>query len=228
MSKKIYITGCAKSGTTLLLRMCYAFEDVDILYQPGDNGHEISFEEFANRDSQSKYIIGKRHPPSILSNKWESSFEEQLKRIREEDIFIINVIRDGRDVVLSDGNYVTPQRWISCVQQRAQHMYGAAVGMEIRYEDLVSSPDEIQVNMETKTGLKSKHKFSDYPKYVEDWVYDWNVSVLARAGRGNEEKYGKREISLGSIGRDTQAYKKICDPTELGVFEECLKQLNYI
>ena len=25
MNKKIFITGCAKSGTTLLLRMCYAF-----------------------------------------------------------------------------------------------------------------------------------------------------------------------------------------------------------
>ena len=35
MSKKIFITGCAKSGTTLLLRMCYAFKDTEVIYKEG-------------------------------------------------------------------------------------------------------------------------------------------------------------------------------------------------
>ena len=39
----------------------------------------------------------------------------------KNDIAIINVVRDGRDVVLSDGNYVKPQRWIESMQQREKY-----------------------------------------------------------------------------------------------------------
>ena len=46
MSKKIFITGCAKSGTTLLLRMCYAFKDTEVLYREGFDGHELPFDQF--------------------------------------------------------------------------------------------------------------------------------------------------------------------------------------
>ena len=46
MSKKIFITGCAKSGTTLLLRMCYAFKDTEVIYKEGFDGHEMDFDKF--------------------------------------------------------------------------------------------------------------------------------------------------------------------------------------
>ena len=106
-------------------------------------------------------------------------------------------------------------------------MFGNLIDLEISYEDLVRKPDEIQNQIQEKFGIESNSKFSDYPDYVEDWVFDWNVSVLARAGKGNEKGYGKRKVSDKGVGKDLEAYKSICTPEELPVFEKHLKKLGY-
>ena len=174
MNKKIFITGCAKSGTTLLLRMCYAFKNTEVLYRRGPEGHELPFNKFVDYKSEQKFLIGKRHPPAILSNVLVPEFEDQHRKIKENDIFIINVVRDGRDVVLSDGNYVKPRRWLETMQQR--ETFSDVLSYEVKYEDLIRRPDEIQKEIEELTGIESEHKFSDYPDFVEDWVFEWNVS----------------------------------------------------
>ena len=226
MSKKIFITGCAKSGTTLLLRMCYAFEDTEVLYRRGFDGHELPFKDFINYKSDKKFVIGKRHPPALLSNVLTKELDNQYDVVKEKDIAIINVVRDGRDVVLSDGNYVKPQRWIESIKQR--EFYDDAILLEVKYEDLIRKPQQVQKLLENTLGLKSNSNFSDYPDYVEDWVFEWNVSILARKGQGNQDNYGKRKLSDVSIGKDLEAYKDICRDDELPEFEQCLKILGYI
>jgi hypothetical protein len=226
MSKKIFITGCAKSGTTLLLRMCYAFENAEVLYKPTPDGHELPFDEFINYSSDSRFIIGKRHPPAILSNKVSDEVSRQYGVIKTQDIGIINVVRDGRDVVLSDGSYVKPDRWISTIKQR--ELYKDIIDIEIKYEELIQCPDEIQTQLEDKYGLVSKHRFSEYPEYVEDWVYNWNVSILGRQGKGNSTDYGKRKLSSKSIGKNMEKYKELCNSRqERDEFELALETLNY-
>lgn len=227
MSKKIFITGCAKSGTTLLLRMCYAFKDTEVLYREGFDGHELPFKDFIGHESDSKFVIGKRHPPALLSNVLVPEFENQQKEVSDRQIGIINVVRDGRDVVLSDGNYVKPRRWIETVKQRDPEIFGNLIDLEVRYEDLVRNPLKIQKQMEEIFGLESQHSFDNYPEYVEDWVFEWNVSVLARAGKGNDSDYGKRKLSDKGVGKDLEAYKDICANHELPEFEKCLKELGY-
>ena len=227
MSKKIFITGCAKSGTTLLLRMCYAFKDTEVLYKEGFDGHELPFNDFVGHQSDSKFIIGKRHPPALLSNVLIPEFAEQAATVISQDIAIINVVRDGRDVVLSDGNYVKPRRWIDTVKQRDNDVFGGLIDLEVRYEDLVRNPEKIQKQMEEIFGLESKDSFANYPEYVEDWVFEWNVSVLARAGKGNDSDYGKRKLSDKGVGKDLEAYKDICSELELPEFDKCLKELKY-
>ncbi len=228
MAKKIFITGCAKSGTTLLLRMCFAFKDAEVLYRKGAEGHELEFNEFVKYKSDQKFVIGKRHPPAILSTIWNRSFDYQIAKVVGRDIGIINVVRDGRDVVLSDGNYVKPNRWINCIEQRNSDYFKNIISLEVSYEDLVRNSNKVQKKIEKTFGIKSKNKFSEYPDYVEDWVFDWNVSVLARAGKGNEKGYGKRKVSDKSIGKDIEAYKSICTDDELPVFERHLKELGYL
>ena len=227
MSKKIFITGCAKSGTTLLLRMCYAFKDTEVIYKEGFDGHEMDFDEFVKHESESKFVIGKRHPPALLSNVIVPEFQNQASDIIRQDIRVINVIRDGRDVVLSDGNYVKPNRWIESIDQRDAVLYGNLIDLEIKYEDLVTDPEKIQRQMEEVFGLESEHSFKDYPDYVDDWVFDWNVSVLARAGKGNDTDYGKRKVDARGIGKDPEAYKELCNDVELPKFEKHLKKLGY-
>ena len=118
MSRKIFITGCAKSGTTLLLRMCYAFRDTEVLYREGFDGHELPFDDFVNHKGKEKFVIGKRHPPALLSNVLTEELDRQSKEVIKNKIGIVNVVRDGRDVILSDGNYVKPKRWIESIKQR--------------------------------------------------------------------------------------------------------------
>lgn len=228
MSKKIFITGCAKSGTTLLLRMCYAFKDTEVLYREGFDGHELPFNDFVGHESDNRFVIGKRHPPAILSNVLVPEFAEQSAAVTSHDIAIINVVRDGRDVVLSDGNYVKPRRWIDTVKQRDSEVFGGLIDLEVRYEDLVRNPKKVQKQMEELFGLESEHSFTNYPEYVEDWVFEWNVSVLGRAGKGNDSDYGKRKLSDKGIGKDLEAYKDICSELELPEFEKCLKELKYL
>lgn len=226
MSKKIFITGCAKSGTTLLLRMCYAFKNTKVLYREGFDGHELPFDEFVSAKSDEKFLIGKRHPPAILSNIFSEELDRQYEIIKDQNISIINVVRDGRDVILSDGKYVKPRRWIESIKQR--DVFGDIIDLEVKYEDLVRKPNMVQEEMKTRFGLESYAKFSDYPDYVEDWVFDWNVSVLAR--RGIEEaknNYGKRKVSDKSVGKDLEAYKTICSDLEINQFEACLRSLSY-
>tara|TARA_B100000424_G_C22851210_1_gene453949 strand:- start:32 stop:715 length:684 start_codon:yes stop_codon:yes gene_type:complete len=227
MSKKIFITGCAKSGTTLLLRMFYAFKNTEVLYRRGFDGHELSFDKFIKYKSDEMFVVGKRHPPSLLSNVLLPGFEEQHKTIKEQNVGIINVVRDGRDVILSDGKWVKPRRWIESVRQRGT--FRDIIDLEVRYEDLINNPQKVQNEIEQRFGLESKHKFKNYPDYVEDWVFEWNVSVLARSGdESAAENYGKRKLSTKSIGKDLLAYKEICDEFEIPAFESCLRQLSYI
>ena len=227
MSRKIFITGCAKSGTTLLLRMCYAFKDTEVLYRKGFDGHELPFNDFINYQSDSKFVIGKRHPPALLSNVLTEELDRQGKEVVKNNIAIINVVRDGRDVILSDGNYVKPKRWIESIQQRKNDVFGNLIMVEVKYEDLIRNPQLVQTQMEEAFGMESHSKFSDYPDYVEDWVFEWNVSVLARAGKGNETDYGKRKVDASGIGKDLEAYKELCSDLELPKFEKHLKELGY-
>ena len=227
MSKKIFITGCAKSGTTLLLRMFYAFKDMDVLYRKGFDGHEFSFDEFIKYKSDKPFVVGKRHPPALLSNVLMPGFEEQHNTIKKQSIGIINVVRDGRDVILSDGKWVKPRRWIESIRQR--NTFRDVIDLEVKYEDLIKNPKRVQNEIEQRFGLESKHSFKDYPDYVEDWVFEWNVSVLARAGdEGAAQNYGKRKLSAKSVGKDLNAYRDICDEFEISAFESCLRELGYI
>ncbi len=226
--KKVFITGCAKTGTTLLLRMCLAFENAFIDYREGFNGHEISIEDFVKQENSEKEImISKRLHPCLLSSvNNKELFDHQRDLIKENNVGIINVIRDGRDTIVSDGNYVKPRRWIDSMKQR--EMYSDVINYEVRYEDLVDieKTNLIQEGLMAEFGLKKSFNFSDYPNYVPDWIYDWNVSVTGRAGNQLSD-YSKRPLSNASVGKGLKTYKELCDPEIIDEFHEQLKTLKY-
>ena len=132
-----------------------------------------------------------------------------------------NETNDGRYLIILNGIC----RFKVIEEINSENLYREC---EVKYEDLVRKPNMVQEEMKTRFGLESYAKFSDYPDYVEDWVFDWNVSVLAR--RGIEEaknNYGKRKVSDKSVGKDLEAYKTICSDLEINQFEACLRSLSY-
>ena len=106
--------------------------------------------------------------------------------------------------------------------------YSDIIDMEVRYEDLIRHPNSIQENIVNLFGMEKGNHFSEYPEYVKDWIYDWNVSVLARAGKGNDSDYGKRKLSDKGVGKNLDAYKNICNADELADFENQLRKAGYL
>ena len=152
--KKIYITGCAKSGTTLVRRLFNAFKDLKVY-----NYGEIIPIDFI----KSNYDVGKRFS-SIFSGKVNNSLvQQQLSMFK--DITIIDVLRNKEDVLKSDNGYVSENRYNTCLKQREQ--YGHLIDYTIVYENLLSDPDQIQKEISELLGLKTEHKWSEYPKFVD-------------------------------------------------------------
>ena len=220
MYRKVFITGCAKSGTTLLWQLCYAFKDVYVY----DEDSESSLKAFLryNYDGDNSYVVGKRNAKTIFSNVLVGSGAAriQYKKIKRNNIHIINIVRDGRDVVvsgkkksLSSTPYVDPKRWIASMKHRRK--YGDVIDVEVRYEELVSSPDKVQQQIASAMGWEYDDLFSDFPSFV---------SPKATTHANNKIK---ASITRSLVNKNKNAYKDICDSKVLKEFEAELDLLGY-
>ena len=138
--KKIYITGCAKSGTTLVRRLFNAFE-LDVY-----NYYEMSIDSFM----ESKYNVAKRKYNTILSRKLDKKEESrQLEIIK--NIFIVNVVRNKADVLKSDNGYVPEARYDSCMEQASR--LSDDIDFTLSYDDLLCDPDRAQEKISEKSDM---------------------------------------------------------------------------
>jgi len=201
---RIYITGCAKSGTTLLRRLFYAFEDITVI------GEEIHLNSFIKHPNPASIVVGKRTYKTIFSNTYEMiPINKQIRLIEKtKDLRIINIVRDGRDVVLSDNCAVPPLRWADSMHQRRKLNH--LIDMEIIYEDLISCPDVIQQEIMFTFGLKKKYKFSEYPCFVPK-----------KANNISKSNYTLRPIDGGNKNKDMNGYRNIIGSPAL------LKRFHY-
>lgn len=229
---KIFITGCAKSGTTLLLRLFHAFKDVEIIWKPG----ELGLEYFCELSQSKPVLAAKRNGHNIFSVWWDhihgkierahperhppirEFLRPHLKLIKDHDIKILNIIRDGRDVIVSDDRWVEPRRWISCMEQR--RWYPKMLTCEVRYEDLVCFPGREQERIADTFELDSAHKFSAYPDFVPPVAFE---------RLEGQKIYRPRKIGPDSIGKGRDIWKTIIkDPEILKKFELELRRAGYV
>jgi len=213
MTTRIFITGCAKSGTTLLLRLFNYFDNILVLTSGDSN--EVTLERLIKCEYEG-VIVGKRKWNYILSEVLHDDIlKKQEKLILDNDIKVLNIVRDGRDVILSDNKYVPPKRWIHCVKQREE--LKGIIHLEVRYEDIIYKPDEVQKEIGSSFNLKNKQKFSEYPTGLANEIFNKKGGNLYKA----------RPITDVSIHKNLTAYKNICNDKELPEFEKLLKELNY-
>lgn len=214
---RIFITGCARSGTTLLNRLFYAFNGIAVV------DPEISLEDFRSRAVAEHILVGKRTPQTILSVPLpEEELLNQAEILSSSDIGILNMIRDGRDVVHehSTGPRVNINRWIGCVLQAQR--FRKLVTLQVRYEDLVTFPDGIQAQIAQVFQLDARVAFSKYPEFVSEEVFD------VPDYRGFRP-YRKRPIDQTSIGQSRTEYADLCSSDEeRALFERILSRLGYL
>ena len=105
---KIFITGCAKSGTTLVRRLFNAY-DLNVAVE------EMNVLDFYLSD----YDVAKRDATSILSNVFTDKNYAEALFIASNDIKIVNVNRFEDDVLASSEGYVSKVRYNGCMAQRS-------------------------------------------------------------------------------------------------------------
>ena len=158
--KRIYIMGCAKTGTTLLLRLFHAFKDVRVIER------EIGLGPFLKWRSSLPVIVGKRAGLSLFSNTLPKGKDKVQRNILESnDIKVIVLVRDPADVM--ESRYVSAQRYLDSMAQ-IEGMPQADWLTAIQYENLVENPDEIQEGIAHWLGLEIEHKWSEYPAFFPE------------------------------------------------------------
>lgn len=194
LGPRIFVFGSARSGTTLLLNMFHTFDGVIVR----DGEHCLST---LLDDSSTEWIVAKRTPhcaDHLLSD---------LSNFR--DVWILDIIRDPRDVVTSvlppwPGYYCDFSRWARDVQVAASLRGRHLRLLHIRFEELVAKSDEIQRELALILGLTIRRPFSAFSTAVPD-----DLSFQARVALG-----GVRPLTLDRVGRwrrDRESRVRVAD-----------------
>ncbi|TIT76575.1 MAG: sulfotransferase [Mesorhizobium sp.] len=154
--KKIFIAGCARSGTTLTQRLMGCFEDT-----------------FVHR-AEAKYtqLDMLDRPESNLVVKRTERGHAHLTRLPSA-IGLIYCVRHPFDVLTSSHPesraerrfHVTSERWLAeyeaLLRLRKAQPHRAII--YVRYEDTIARPDEVQERIGRAFGLRPRILFSEDP-----------------------------------------------------------------
>ena len=153
---RIYITGCAKTGTTLLRRLMNAFEGLNVAVD------EMSLKRFL----ESEYDVAKRNAKQIFSIGVDNDFiDEAINLIKDNNVKILHIHRNKEDVLKSDNGYVPEKRYNDVENQMVR--YKKHITHIVHFEELTHHPDKVQKEVADALGLKIKHKFSEYPNFID-------------------------------------------------------------
>jgi len=211
--KKILITGCAKSGTTLLKDLFRSFDSTWVIED------EISVNSFCKLQQSDvgeyDFVIGKRSWDTIYScgRLRDTDIKSQYYQLQRGEIIVINVIRDGRNVVkslLNDWGWYCPFEWMESIRQMRHN--GGVIAMNVKYESLLIEPDMVQNEIIVKTGLKANYSFSDYPDFIE-------------TTEQREKNYTFRPLDASKVVPDKETYLR--SPNDIRHFNSLLEKLGY-
>ncbi len=148
--QKVFIFGCARSGTTLLLNLCRCFADTIVV----DREHCI--DEFEFYDTGRAHVVLKRTPKCAVTLPQSVA--------QHPDVWIVDICRDPRDVITSvhpgiEGYYTDFGRWMRDIQA-VETILDRHI--RIRYENLVGQPSWVQRHLETTIGIMSARSFEEF------------------------------------------------------------------
>ena len=180
MYKHLHIVGCSpRSGTTLLHEVMVTCFRIDKHYD-----HEMRFNLVSAEEGQ--ILLTKRpkdtmYMPAVIDTVPET--------------YVIYVLRDPRDVIVSrhgkdKSKYYSNIRLFQQMHNYAKSMSGSANFLEIKYEDFVTRPDDIQdVIVDKFPWLEPIHHFSEYQEYA------------VVSSKSQKAMHGVRPIAPTSVGR---------------------------
>ncbi len=156
MFKHIHIVACSpRSGTTLLheaMVTCFKFDK--------HYDHEIRFNLVSADDGQR--LITKR-PKDIMY---------MPAVIDDPDFFVIYVLRDPRDVIVSRHGKNEDMYYSNIRLWREMHGYATSITghdrfLQVRYEEFVTNPNAVQAEIAARfPWLEKRYDFSEYHEHA--------------------------------------------------------------
>lgn len=187
--KRLHITGCPRSGTTLLMELI-----------------STCFENDGHCEHEQSIFDSVRHSGDLYVSKQPNDIKH-LRHIffRDDGLHIIYMVRDPRSVITSEhpgasGQYFCNYRvWRDC-EQAARNYEGHTRFLRLSYEDLVVDPDGAQAGIQTKFGfLTRRYSFSDFHQF-------------ARPSNASERAMGGvRSVDQASLSRWQQHLPRLAD-----------------
>lgn len=154
---KLLITGCARSGTTILTHMMRYFYSTKVAFE--DEAHPMEYMNYNHSDHilviKKPYLesssLGYFTLQSLLYHGWK----------------VIWLLRDGRDVITSINHPVSQTRWVEANTEYMRHYQSKEI-LLIRYEQLVSSPYAEMDRIKDFIGQPYQDDFLDFHKLMTD------------------------------------------------------------
>lgn len=166
MLKKLMITGCRKSGNTLMRVLCtFGFENmIELSKEPPIKSVQKIVEDM--RMLLDNYWVLFKEPMPDHKTKSEDKISQILTC---PNLDVICMQRDPRAVLaprLSENKayqyWIPPNRWLEGAKIISTLLEKHSSIISIRYEDLINNPDKIQVEIAKKFNLKFKKSFSQF------------------------------------------------------------------
>lgn len=138
------------------------------------------------------------------------------------DLYIIYMVRDPRDVIVSRHAKQPDQYYASLsfylrADCYAQQLINHPRFIAVRYEDLVRNPDQVQAEIAKKlTFLKFRHPFSEFHLHAN--VSSNSVQALNGVRPPDEKSIGKWRQHLPRVAAQTAKFPSVLD---------ILKRYNY-
>jgi hypothetical protein len=226
----VYIGGCGRSGTTLLLSILSAHSDIFACPKElnpfdgaGDNGSGIVTPKFYRlyRTFLTKKIkpSAKRYCEKSPANIRNIALIDQLHHGKFK---LIHIVRDGRDVILSkhprgEGKYwVEPERWISDVTEGLQYLNHPSV-FTIRYEDLVEQYEKT---------IRSICNFLEIP--LSEEILNWHKYATVRQNNALFSEITKLSSSPIGKWKKPESAERVKQLTENPEAITILKKFKYV
>ncbi|MCF8345727.1 MAG: sulfotransferase [Bacteroidales bacterium] len=225
----VYIGGCGRSGTTLLLSVLSAHKNIFACQR--------ELNPFANASLHNDvvkapkfYRLYRTFITTKIGDAANRYCEKSPANIRHIDLIdrfhqgrfrLIHLVRDGRDVILSrhprgkSAYWVTPERWINDVSAGLKYKEHPCV-LTIRYEDLVTNFEATVAEI---------CRFLEIP--LSDEILHWHTHATVRKNNALFNPIGKINHSPVGKWKQPEHNLRVSQLTNMPEASALLKTLRY-
>lgn len=164
---RLLISGCARSGTTLMIHLMRYFYSCKVII--ADEQHPADFIDYNSKD----HVLVIKKP--YLTHDNIGYFN--LERLLDSGWRVIWMIRDGRDVIVSQNHHVSPERWIFTNFEMLKSIGHESI-LLVRYENICLNPRKEMDRIKAFVGQDYQEGFEEF--YTSMQESPMNAGIVAR------------------------------------------------